>query len=303
MGRSKRRILESAFTFMLLMVLGLSLGSAGFAQSNKNQALDIAILIDTSGSTRAPSGVDVNGNGKIGRFSRLKFVTKMLFSFNKVVKHDEVITDIGDIVLAAEVLATKKLVAKLDSRTTRLAIISFASDYLPGTGFSGDQTFLPNPDTPGAIVEQPLTKDFRLAREILDRIERDGPEGGTNMAEAIRLAIIELRALSGSNSTPRAEAKKVVILVTDGQPTFPEGSAIKSDPEDIKLTISAAELASSFGITIHTFGLGEEALKKPELLKKVAEVTGGRFTPVKKPGDIIKVLPEIDITNFEKKTE
>jgi hypothetical protein len=301
MSRSKLRILESALTLMLVMVIGLSLGTSGFAQSNKNQALDIAILIDTSGSTSAPSGIDVNGNGVIGTTRKVPVgIFEYLINrkkFEKRLIQGPHLTDPGDRVLAAEVLATKKLIDRLDPATTRLAIISYAGDFLPGTGYSGDQTFLPNPDTPDAIVEQPLTHDFRLAIDVLSRIERKGPEGGTNMAEAIRLAIFELRALGGSNSTQRAEAKKVVILVTDGQPTFPEGSAIKSDPEDIKLTISAAELASSFGITIHTLGLGEEALKKPRLLKKVAEVSRGRFTPVKKPGDIIKVLPAMNLAS------
>lgn len=295
MYNRKHWMLPMAIIAFLMIILGLSLPSAAFAQSKETQALDIAILIDASGSTRAPSGVDVNGNGEVGR--KLGFSLLRLFFARRPQQVIGSITDPGDSILAAEALASKRLIAKLDSRTTRVAIISFTGDYLPGTGYKGNQTFLPNPDTPDAVVEQPLTHDFHLATDILGRIEQIVPDGGTNFAEGIRVAISELRILHGSISEPRPDAQKVILFLTDGIPTFPEGSASTSDPEDKKLAISAAELAGRIGITIHAFGLGKNALKEPETLKKVAEITGGRFTPLEKAGDIIEVLPAFDLTS------
>ena len=44
-----------------------------------------------------------------------------------------------------------------------------------------------------------------------------------------------------------------------------------------------------------TFALGREALSRPFTVKEVARVTGGRFTPLPVPGDIITVLPGIKV--------
>ncbi len=264
------------------------------AQGRDAPAFDIAILIDTSGSTRAPTGIDINGNGIVGR----KSSTRLVISIFGVVQ--DTLSDSGDNVLAAEVLAARKLIAQLDPRSTRIALISFSGDYLPGTGHSGNQTFLANPATPDAYLEQPLTNNFRVARFALDQIRRNGPHGGTNIAAGIRLAVKELSGLSGSGSTPRRRAQKVILLLTDGIPTFPVGSATISDPEDIRAAVSAAAVAGRFGIKIHTFALGKEALSEPYTVKEVARVTSGRFTPVADPADIITVLPSIKLINLDR---
>jgi hypothetical protein len=264
-----------------------------FAHGIEAPAFDIALVIDTSGSTRAPAGVDVNGNGIVGR----KSSTRMVVSIFGVIQ--DAISDPGDSVLAAEVKAAKKLLSQLDPRTSRVAIISFAGDYMPGTGHTGNQTFLANSATPDAYLEQPLTSNFQLASVALDQIERDGPMGGTNIAEGIRLAVSELTGLAGSGSVPRRQARKVVLLLTDGIPTFPVGSATTSDPEDIRASVNAARVAGKFGIQAHTFALGREALSEPYTVKEVARVTGGRFTPVPDPADILTVLPGINLIDLD----
>lgn len=265
-----------------------------FAHGVEAPSFDIALVIDTSGSTRAPAGVDVNGNGIVGR----KSSTRVVISIFGVIQ--DAISDPGDSVLAAEVRSAKKLLSQLDPRSSRVAIVSFAGDYLPGTGHTGNQTFLANPATPDAYLEQPLTSNFNYALQALDNIERNGPNGGTNIAEGIRLAVSELSGLAGSGSVPRRGAKKVVLLLTDGIPTFPVGSATTSDPEDIRASVSAAEVAGRFGIQIHTFALGREALSEPYTVKEVARVTGGRFTPVPDPADILTVLPGINLIDLDR---
>jgi hypothetical protein len=264
------------------------------AQGRDAPAFDIAILIDTSGSTRAPAGVDINGNGIVGTKSN----TRLVISIFGVVQ--DTLSDPGDNVLAAEVLAAQKLISQLDPRSTRIALISFSGDYLPGTGHAGNQTFLANPATPDAYLEQPLTNNFRIARVALNQIKRDGPHGGTNIASGIRLAIQELTGLARSGSTPRPRAQKVILLLTDGIPTFPVGSATISDPEDIRAAVSSATVAGRFGIKVHSFALGREALSEPYTVKEVARVTGGRFTPVEDPADIITVLPSIKLIDLDR---
>lgn len=265
-----------------------------FAHGIEAPAFDIAIVVDTSGSTRTPAGVDVNGNGIVGR----KSSTRMVVGLFGVIQDS--ITDPGDSVLAAELKSAKRLLSQLDPRTSRVAIISFSGDYLPGTGYSGNQTFLANPATPDAYLEQPLTSNFQIAFTALDQIERDGPNGGTNIAEGIRLAVSELTGLAGSGSVPRRNAKKVVLLLTDGIPTFPVGSASTSDPEDIRAAVGAAQVAGRFGIQVHTFALGREALSEPYTVREVARVTGGRFTPVPDPADILTVLPGINLIDLDR---
>ncbi|MCH7768195.1 MAG: VWA domain-containing protein [Nitrospinae bacterium] len=266
-------------------------GGHAYARGEEAPAFDIAILIDTSGSTSKSSGVDVNGNGIVGLTSR---PTAVISVFGVRI---EATADPGDSILAAEVLAARKLISQLNPRTTRVALVSFAGDYLPGTGKGGNRTYLANPATPDAYLEQPLTNNFRLARVALGQVERGGPYGGTNIAEGIRVAIKELTGLSGSGSVPRRDAHKVILLLTDGFPTFPVGSH-RMDPGDVKLAVEAAEVAGRFGIRAHTFALGREALSEPFTVKEVARVTGGRFTPVPDPADIITVLPGINLIDL-----
>ncbi|MCZ6700270.1 MAG: VWA domain-containing protein [bacterium] len=266
-------------------------GGHAYARGEEAPAFDIAILIDTSGSTSKSAGVDVNGNGIVGLTSR---PTAVISVFGVRI---EATQDPGDSVMAAEVMAARKLLSQLNPRTTRVALVTFAGDYLPGTGRSGNRTYLANPATPDAYLEQPLTNNFRLARVALDQVERSRPYGGTNIAEGIRVAIKELTGLSGSGSVPRRNANKVILLLTDGFPTFPVGSH-RLDPGDVKLAVEAAEVAGRFGIRAYTFALGREALSEPYTVKEVARVTGGRFTPVPDPADIITVLPGINLIDL-----
>jgi hypothetical protein len=74
-------------------------------------------------------------------------------------------------ILAAEIMASRRLLSQLNPKSTRVGVITF-----------GEQVRL----------IQPLTHDFDAVRSALDIVYNRGPYGGTNMVDAIGLATAEL---------------------------------------------------------------------------------------------------------------
>jgi hypothetical protein len=74
-------------------------------------------------------------------------------------------------ILAAEVIAARRMLLQLNPETTRVGVITF-----------GDEVWL----------RQPLTHNFDEVRNALDIVYKKGPYGGTNMVDAIGVATEEL---------------------------------------------------------------------------------------------------------------
>ncbi len=269
----------------------------GYAQLLREHALqqyDIMLIIDVSGSTGAPSGVDVNRNGIIGGGGGGLVMRSPL---GRTVPSP---FDPGDSILAAEVVAAERLLDKLDPRIARVGVVTFSGPYNRLTG-------LAIPGAPSAVLEQPLTSNYDLVRLALKKILQQGPNGGTDMAAGVRLAIRELAGLQGHVSVPSLSSKKVGVLLTDGFPTLPFGRVNTMDPEDIEVAINAARVAAKADIPIHTFALGPEALSAPLACTEIARVTKGTFTPLQNPGDVIDILPktsfaELDLVSVQNET-
>jgi len=154
-------------------------------------------------------------------------------------------------------------------------------------------------DQQDAWLEVPLTFDHASARRRMNRILQRGPHGGTNFAAGVRLAVRELAGLSGAKSRHRPGAKKVVLFLTDGLPTFPIGTGASPDPGDTEAALTAARLAHKAGITINVYALGPNALTNPIAATEMARITLGKFLPVRNPGDIISFLSGISFANIE----
>lgn len=250
-------------------------GRARSLEPSGKALFDVMVVIDTSGSTRNPSGLRVNpeggftstGSGFWGRGG-------------------------DDSILAAEVGSAIRFLSISDRATTRVGVITFAGGHQFFSGWAV-------PGSTNAWLEQPLTFDYEAVRAALLRILRRGPNGGTDMGAGLRLAIRELLALQGALSPPRPDARKVALLLTDGFPTLPFGSVNVMDPGDLEATVDAARVAAKGGIVVHTFCLGREALSAPIACSEVARVTGGIYTPVQTPGDIVNILPNTPIGNVE----
>jgi von Willebrand factor type A domain len=258
------------------------------ARGDRPLEFDVMIVLDISGSTKAASGVDVDGDGEIGINPQLVQLPPGAYPSGTLS------TDVGDSILAAEVAAADALIANLkqDGRV-RVGIVSFSGEMNPETGRRVRY------DQQDAWVEVPLTDKFQLLHQRLPSILARGPYGGTNFAAGLRVAIRELAGLRGARSVPRPDARKVVLFLTDGVPTFPVGAGATADPGDTEAALAAARLARTAGITVNTYALGPNALDNPYAATELARITRGLFMPVQNPGDIVSFLQGTSFANVD----
>jgi Mg-chelatase subunit ChlD len=224
-------------------------------QTRAAAVFDVVVLIDTSGSTRMPAALAE----RLGGFSRLLSGPIPLG---------------GKTILDVEVAAAHRFVDVADRTSTRIGLITFADE---------------------AALVQSLTNDYDAVRRALERVRQHTPDGGTHMAAGMRLAIRELRALAGAASSGRPDARKVVLLMTDGFPTLPYPAHTTLDPRNVDATLDVVRLAAKGGIVVHTFCLGREALSAPVVCRDAAQITGGAYHAVQRPADIVELLPSTKI--------
>ncbi len=253
---------------------GTFVAGRAMALSDRSKRFDVALVLDTSGSTAESTGVDINGNGVIG--ARRRGRISSLFGGS---------TDKGDSVLAAEVAAARQILRGLDPRTTRVAVITFAGgDHKKETG-------------PPALTRQPLTNEYARVEHALDFILRTEPHGQTHIAGAVDHATTELLGLLGSRSEKIVDSEKLVFFFTDGQPTLPFGPLARSD--NMRAVRRSALRANKAGIRIHSFAIGSEALSGPIASVELADMTGGSFIPVRHPGELSAVVDALNFANLE----
>ena len=243
---------------------------------------DVMLVLDVSGSTDYPSGIDVNNNGKIGETER---------SLTPGTE-DIPCTDPGDSILAAEVTASKTLLEQLDPQRVHIGVASFSGEVDPVTGRGLNRGN-------DALLELPLSTDYAKVAGALQAVLLRGASGPTNMEAGVKLALRELAALPGAQSKPRPNAKKVILFLTDGRPSLPYGLGNVEDKEDTLAAIDAAQLAKVAGIMLNVYGLGPGAIDYPVAATEMAKVTGGLYTPVRRPGDIVSLLSGVSFANVE----
>ena len=127
----------------------------------------------------------------------------------------------------------------------------------------------------------PLTFDRKTVGEMLDTLEHRIAGGRTTIGNTIGLAIHHLKE--------RPDGDRVVVLLTDG--AHNEGDLSPSQ---------AASLASSFGVRIHTIGVGSSSttffssLSLDEAsLRHIAATTGGTYFRASDPDMLEDVYAEI----------
>jgi Mg-chelatase subunit ChlD len=239
-------------------------------------SFDVVVVLDVSGSTEYPSGIDVDGDGVLGETQRSPISSQP----------DTPNTDPEDSVLGAEISAARALLDGLDSARVNVGVVSFSGEVDPVT-----QRRLGRGDD--ALLEQALTPDYAAVRRSLEAVLLRGPNGGTNMQAGVKLALRELAGLPGAVSRPRPHAKKVILFLTDGKPSLPFGLANIEDKEDMLAAIDAAQLAKVAGVMMNVYGLGPSAIDYPVAATEMAKATGGLYTPVRRPGDIVALLSQI----------
>lgn len=94
----------------------------------------------------------------------------------------------------------------------------------------------------------PLTSDYDLLFELIASINFNMIESrGTAIGSALAVSTNRMREIEGDNENRKGQTSKVLILLSDG-----DNTAGNIDP------ITAAELASAFGIKIYTILVGKE---------------------------------------------
>jgi hypothetical protein len=257
------------------------------AEGERPASYDVMIAIDVSQSTKMASGSDVDRDGQIGLNPHMELIPPGTFP------EDVLSTDPDDSILGAEVAAANALLDGLDPKRVRVGLLSFAGEVSPETGERA------RIDQQDAWLEVPLSTDFGAVRRALVAILARGPRGATNYAAGIRLGVRELAGLSGAESQPGPDAKKVILFLTDGVPTFPIGKGAVVDKGDVEAALNAARLAHKAQITINTYALGPGALTYPLAVTEMARLTLGTYTPVQNPGDIIALLQGVSFANIE----
>jgi hypothetical protein len=260
---------------------------AAFAESNGPDQFDVMLVIDVSDSTKVASGADVDRDGQVGVNPHNELLPP------DAIAADVFSTDPGDSILQAEVLAARSLLQGLDPRRVRVGLATFSGEVSPTTG---ERKSIDQQD---AWLEVPLTNDYAAVDRALGAVLARGPNGATNYAAGIRLAIVELEGLSGAKSSPRQAVSKVILFLTDGIPTLPVGKGNREDPGDGEAALRAAQLAHSAGITINTYALGPSALQYPRVVTEMARMTVGTYTPVQNPGDIVTLLQGVTFADVE----
>lgn len=260
-------------------------GSA-LADAADPSVFDVMIVLDASGSTKVASGGDIDGDGVVGIDPQAEGLAEM---FPRDVRS----TDPDDTILHAQVRSALALLEGLDPRRVRAGLITFSGEVDPTTGYRL------SPTQQDAWLEAPLTSDFDAVRRALAGVIARGPHGATNYSAGILLAVSELEGLTGAKSAARTDAKKVVLFLTDGLPSFPTGRGDAVDVGDEEAALRAAELAQTAGISINTYAIGPEALKYPRVTTEIARVTHGSYTPVQNPDDVIVLLAGTSFSDVE----
>ncbi|MGH0031518.1 MAG: aspartyl protease family protein, partial [Myxococcota bacterium] len=223
---------------------------------------DVVLVIDVSGSTAYASGSDVDGDGRLGRRSRnaedwRRFNPRHLSS------------DPGDTVLAAELLATRRLVERLDPDRTRIGLVAFSS---------------------GAHVLAPLGSDAQRIDRALTDLEQAFGSGSTDLAAAIQRAT---EVLTGGETPGGSERRRSILVLSDGWPTAP-GSARSAAQAAYE---AARDASDGAGARLYTFALGLDDLERGNVYRVIAEQSGGAYRHVAEPGRIVHELARVDLAD------
>jgi Ca-activated chloride channel family protein len=138
----------------------------------------------------------------------------------------------------------------------------------------------------------PLTLNHTVLLQVMDGLKaQDGVKAGTNVGDAIALAVIRLDAAGGAKT-------KIIVLLSDGQHLQMKDEHLR--PQE------AAQLAANLGYKVYTIDAGgdpaavenakDRAAREEgrRTLQEVAQVTGGRaFEATNGPG-MLAAYKEID---------
>jgi len=247
----------------------------GHGGARRGSGHDVVIAIDVSESTLEDTGIDLDGDGPMGRSD------PALIAWLEGQAADESLVerlrdqqDFDDTVLAAELEAARVLSERLDPARFRVAIVTFAEQahVLAHLGSS----------RPG--LEQALRglhQDFHL--EL----------AGTNFAAAVELSHQILRP----DPDVADDRLRSIVFLSDGAPTRP----IHGDRAE-RYALTAAMAAALDGIHLYAFAIGPEAEAGLQVMERMAVWSGGRLETVSRPAQVVARLRQLDLVGMAEVT-
>jgi Ca-activated chloride channel homolog len=232
--------------WLLLFLLGLPL----LALQKKNGAAAIHFSTIATLKTLRPSRIDLYaGIPTIIRFLALALLIIALARPQEGHKSTEIVSIGVDIMLALDTSGSMRALDFIEDekRITRLEVVKgVVSEFIEnrpndriGMVVFGEQ----------AYTQCPLTLDQDILQSFLSKLEIGMAGDSTAIGSAIGIAVKRLKDLESKS--------KVIILLTDGR-----SNAGSLEP------LQAAQTAKTFGIKIHTIGVGTKG-KAPFLVNSV----------------------------------
>lgn len=118
--------------------------------------------------------------------------------------------------------------------------------------------------------------------------------GGTNIGDGILEAVTELN--KGRGFPP---VFKIQVLISDGNPTYPQWPGWSTEPEDIQHSLDAAYEACLNDSIIYTISLGDDA--NQTLMEEISDKTYGKHYYAPTPQDLqeifVNISKEIAVTS------
>ena len=250
----------------------------GQAAARGARTHEFVIVIDVSASAALPSGWDVDSDGAQGRTNAERLARLLAKPDLPAGLADRLRSeDFDDSVLAAELAATRALLARLDTGTRyRVGIVAFSNE---------------------ARVLAPVGSRPQELAAALDGLRENFHRdlGGTNFGDAIAVAQRALQPEPNGVATGApAGTDQSILFLSDGAPTLPpHGDQARQH------ALYAAAAAGAAGIRIFGFDLSREKPGGNNVLAEMAARSDGRFEVLERPGDAIAKLRRTDLVGLD----
>ena len=231
----------------------------GWAGTGLRGSHDVVIVIDRTASTFRPSGVDVDGDGKVGEIVQVVVAGR----------RRRAITDPDDTIASAELVAARRLIERLNSKSTRMGIVTFGR-------------------TERVLARIGTPPEGLLA--VLDELPARPEQGGTYFYGAI---IASMKVFEQASSGEGEARHRSIIFLSDGLPNEPAPPAFAE-----KAAVRASKHAARANIRIYSFALGTEVASRPDVFLRMARANGGELLIVEHPGEIVDYVPHVSLTKL-----
>jgi len=190
--------------------------------------------------------------------------------------------DVSSSMLAQDFLPRDRL--EVAKTTISRFVARRASDPIGLVAFAGE-----------ALTLVPVTTHMPLLQSAIESVSVGLLEDGTAIGDGLAAAVNRVRGIEARS--------RVVILLSDG-----ENNRGRIDP------LAAAEAAAAFGVQVFTVGVGTDGVAQvpvgrapdgfryaelpvgldEDLLRAIADRTGGRYFRASDPGELERIYAEID---------